>query len=322
MNEDMLAVARTAAPTVAERLGYGNVSFVKGRIEDLALDREALDQRLAERPVSDEADLAALERYMASEREEHPLVADDSIDVVVSNCVLNLVLPERKPQLFEEVFRVLRKGGRAIISDIVSDETVPERLRNDSELWSGCISGAFREDDFLAAFEAAGFHGVEILERGEQPWRTVEGIEFRSDHRLRPPRASRAPVSSRTTPSSTRAPGSRVQDDDGHTFHRGHGAWPCAARRYRADDARARTPSSMIGVASARRRSPRSQAAPFACTGTRVRDHPRETKGEDYTADITPEEPGDCCEPGDVLLKRRHGSVRARRSPRAPPVRR
>ena len=82
-------------------------------------------------------------------RVKHPLVASDSVDVVVSNCVLNLVEPKAKRQLFEEIFRVLKKGGRAVISDIVSDEEVPEHLQNDPELWSGCISGALTEEGFL-----------------------------------------------------------------------------------------------------------------------------------------------------------------------------
>ena len=78
---------------------------------------------------------------------------DRSVDVVVSNCVLNLVEPKSKRQLFEEIFRVLQKGGRAVISDIVSDEEVPEHLQNDPELWSGCISGALTEEGFLAGFQ-------------------------------------------------------------------------------------------------------------------------------------------------------------------------
>src|SRR5204863_8063165 len=101
----------------------------------------------------------------------HPLVASDSIDVVVSSCVLNLVEPKSKRQLFEEIFRVLKKGGRAVISDIVSDEEVPEEMQNDPELWSGCISGALTEERFLAAFEEAGFYGLQILRFDAERWR-------------------------------------------------------------------------------------------------------------------------------------------------------
>ena len=108
------------------------------------------------------------------------MVPDESVDCVVSNCVLNLVRPGDRRQLFAETFRVLRLGGRAAISDIVSDEDVPEHLQNDPELWSGCVSGAFREDRFLKAFEDAGFYEVQIAARQSEPWRTIEGIEFRS----------------------------------------------------------------------------------------------------------------------------------------------
>jgi len=99
---------------------------------------------------------------------------------VVSNCVLNLVATEHKDAMFGEIFRVLRRGGRAVISDIVSDVPVPERLRADPELWSGCISGAYQEEAFLAAFERAGFHGVHLVKRDSAPWQVVEGVEFRS----------------------------------------------------------------------------------------------------------------------------------------------
>lgn len=60
------------------------------------------------------------------------------------------------------------------------DEDVPPHLRDDPELWSGCISGAFREDRFLQAFEQAGFYGIELLKRDEKAWQTIEGIEFRA----------------------------------------------------------------------------------------------------------------------------------------------
>ena len=108
------------------------------------------------------------------------MIADDSIDVVISNCVRNLVETRDRYQMFAEIFRVLRRGGRAVISDIVSDGTVPQHLQDDATLWSGCISGAFEEHAFAAAFTDAGFVSVEILVRQNDPWQTVEGIEFRS----------------------------------------------------------------------------------------------------------------------------------------------
>ena len=75
---------------------------------------------------------------------------------------------------------MLRRDGRAVISDIVSDAPVPEHLQNDPQLWSGCVSGALTEQAFLRSFADAGFCEMQILERDEQPWRTVEEIEFRS----------------------------------------------------------------------------------------------------------------------------------------------
>ena len=180
MNDDMLSIARRNAPEVARQVGYSNVDFRKGKIQDLALDLEALELWLNAHPVRCSGDFSAMEGYIEELKTGRPLIASDSIDVVVSNCVLNLVTASAKGALFREIFRVLRRGGRAVISDIVSDEEVPEHLQSDPELWSGCISGALRESRFLEAFEAAGFYGVSILERQHDPWRTVEGIEFRS----------------------------------------------------------------------------------------------------------------------------------------------
>src|SRR5438093_4149316 len=175
MTEEMLEVARRNAPIVAERIGYSNVEFRKGRIQDLALDLEELDRQLKRNPITDAASFLAADELAEELRVKHPFVASDSIDVVVSNCVLNLVEPKSKRQLFEEIFRVLKKGGRAVISDIVSDEAVPVEMQNDPELWSGCISGAFTEDGLLAAFEESGFYGLQILRRDAEPWRTVQG---------------------------------------------------------------------------------------------------------------------------------------------------
>ena len=155
MNEDMLALARKYQREIADRIGWDNVTFHRGRIQDLT---HSLDE-----PGRTE-----------------PLIPTGSIDVVLSNCVLNLVHEEEREQLFREVFRVLRPGGRAVISDIVSNQPVSAALKADPTLWSGCISGAFEEQDFLAAFSSAGFRNVELVARQAEPWTVVEGIEFRS----------------------------------------------------------------------------------------------------------------------------------------------
>ena len=169
MTDAMLEVANRNAPIIAERVGYDNVEFRKGRIQDLALDLEQLESWLKEQPVDDANGFLALEEKTQELREAESLIKSDSIDVVVSNCVLNLVGNEARKQLFSEIYRVLNVGGRAVISDIVCDEDVPEDMQNDEHLWSGCISGAFREQGFLQAFEDAGFHGVEILKLDKDP---------------------------------------------------------------------------------------------------------------------------------------------------------
>jgi len=180
MTEDMLAVARRNAPLVAERLGYANVEFRRGRIQDLALDLDRFDAEWNGRALNGAAAFLEAAELAERLRRNSPLVATESIDVVISNCVLNLVAAEAKQTLFNEIFRVLRPNGRAIISDIVAGEKVPQRLQNDPQLWSGCVSGALTEAEFIDGFRRAGFASARIIERAEEPWRTVEGIEFRS----------------------------------------------------------------------------------------------------------------------------------------------
>lgn len=180
MTDAMLEVARRNAPVVAENIGYANVQFCKGRIHDLALDLELLEKQLPAEPLVDINQWLELENVTDGLRQDQSMVADGSVDVVVSNCVLNLVSSDKKQQLFREIFRVLKDGGRAVISDIVSNRSVPPHMQQDDELWSGCISGALTEQDFLQAFENVGFQGVKYVKYETEPWQTIEGIEFRS----------------------------------------------------------------------------------------------------------------------------------------------
>ena len=180
MTPEMLNVAEKYRHSIGEQLGYHNVEFHRGRIQDLRTDLNVADAYLRQHPVASLEDFQTFEAVMAEQRAQQPLIADACVDVVVSNCVLNLVQDADKRQLFGEIFRVLRQGGRTVISDIVADEAVPAHLKADPELWSGCVSGAMQEKEFIQAFAAAGFSGMTVLKRDEQPWRTVEGIAFRS----------------------------------------------------------------------------------------------------------------------------------------------
>jgi ubiquinone/menaquinone biosynthesis C-methylase UbiE len=279
MTDEMLSVARRNAPAVAERIGYNNVEFRKGRIQDLGLDLERLDAALRERPITDAASFLRADELAAELRLKHPLVADESVDVVVSNCVLNLVDSRAKPRLFEEIFRVLKIGGRAVISDIVSDEASPEHLRNDPELWSGCISGALTEEDFLAAFEQAGFFGIRLLKRDVEPWQTVEGIEFRSVT-IEAFKGKQGPCFERNQAVIYRGPFKEVLDDDGHRMERGGRYAVCdkTFNLYR------RAPyAEHFEFIEPHEEIPLSEAKSFDCSRT-ARRHPKETKGQDYTA--------------------------------------
>jgi len=277
MLDDMLEVARRNAPLVGERIGYENVEFRKGRIQDLALDLERLDSELQSAPVESADGYLALEALAADLRVRAPLIGSDSIDTVVSNCVLNLVEPQAKSQLFCELFRVLRMGGRAVISDIVCDEPIPEALQNDPELWSGCISGAYTEEGFLKAFEDAGFYGIRVRKRDEEPWRTVEGIEFRSVT-VEAFKGKQGMCYERNQAVIYKGPFKEVLDDDGHRMERGVRYAVCD-KTYNLYQ---KAPyAECFDFVDPLEEVPMGEAQPFDCART-SRRHPKETKGQDY----------------------------------------
>ncbi len=111
-----------------EKLGYKNVHFVKGDIEDMPLP-------------------------------------NDSYDVVISNCVLNLVPDKQKA--FEEIYRVIKPGGHFCISDVVIQGELPEKLKQDAEMYAGCVSGAINKSEYIKTIEDSGFKGIEIHKEKE-----------------------------------------------------------------------------------------------------------------------------------------------------------
>ena len=120
---DMTPEMLARARENARKGGYSNVEFRQGELEDLPVE-------------------------------------DDSIDVILSNCVINLV-PD-KSRVFQEIHRVLKPGGRFSISDMVTFGDVPEAIRQDIALWTGCIAGAMDRDEYLDLIRRAGFDDVRI----------------------------------------------------------------------------------------------------------------------------------------------------------------
>ncbi|HVN48917.1 MAG TPA: arsenite methyltransferase, partial [Bacteroidota bacterium] len=125
------------ANAAKEKFGFRNVEFRKGEIEAMPLE-------------------------------------SNSIDRVLSNCVINLVPDKRKA--FAEIFRVLKPGGKFIISDIVALQPIPDQLRKDAELWASCISGAIEKKEYMQIIDDAGFQNAKIISEKQYP--LPEGISF------------------------------------------------------------------------------------------------------------------------------------------------
>jgi SAM-dependent methyltransferase len=123
---------------------------------DMTTDMIRLARRNAKKVGATNVDF----RY--GEMEEMPL-PDESVDVIISNCVINLS-PD-KDAVFGEAYRVLRPGGRMSVSDIVVNGKLPQSIRDRLDAWAGCVAGALEESDYLAKIRAAGFEKVEVLSR-------------------------------------------------------------------------------------------------------------------------------------------------------------
>ena len=288
INPDMLELARRSQPVVAERIGYDNIEFRCGRIQDLAIDMEEFAARLETVDLHGTAGAMLCFQIPDELRRTKPMIADNSVDCVVSNCVLNLVDPADRRQLFAEIFRVLKPGGRAAISDIVSDEDVPQEMQNDPTLWSGCISGAWREDRFLDEFQSAGFVGLTIDQRQKEAWQTVNGIEFRSATVLAI-KPSPAACLERNQAVIYKGPFEQVIDDEGGVYPRGIRMAVCGKTFEMLSQPPYRDSFYLI---EPHQPVNDEHVTEFDCETNRVRTA-RETKGELFN--LTSKNSDDCC---------------------------
>ncbi len=133
----------------------------KGKIIGLDMTLEMVRKA---RENAQEMGLSNVE-FRLGEIEHIPLEAS-SVDVVISNCVINL--SQDKDAVFREAFRVLRPGGRLMVSDIATLKELPPEIKNDLESWASCIAGAIPQDEYLGKIRTAGFREVAIIDA--TPW--------------------------------------------------------------------------------------------------------------------------------------------------------
>jgi len=181
MTDTMLAIAQKNAPIVATNLGYptSNVEFRKGMADAIP-------------------------------------VIDGTVDLIISNCVINLAPDKRK--VFREMFRVAKPGGRFTISDIVADQPVPQYLVHDAEKWGDCLSGALTLTDYIAGLVGSGFLGIHLI--NSAPWQVIDGIHFFSVT-LTGYKLPASVLVSEVRYATLRGPFSRVVDELGTTYLRG-----------------------------------------------------------------------------------------------------
>lgn len=215
MNDDMLGLARSYQAQLQEKFG-ARIDFFKAQIQNLKLNMEAVETRLLQQPVGSIRDLQEFEIWKTNFSQQTPLVADESVTLVLSNCVLNLVADEQKQQLVNEIWRVSKPGGRIAISDIVADKDIPQEMKDNAELWSGCISGAFGEQEFLNSFAGVGFCNVHYDKWDPEPWKVINGVEFRAVTLV-----ATKPLECMAGDVMYRGPYQCITTDDGNIYERG-----------------------------------------------------------------------------------------------------
>jgi arsenite methyltransferase len=247
--------------------------FVRAKLHDLYLDLDAVDRRLAERPVDSADALLQVEREL-DELRRAPAVGDESVDVVLCVDALNLLAHEQRADALSEMHRTLKKGGRLVLTEWVSDEHVPARLRHDQALWARGLGGAYSELPLLVALEEAGFYGMRILGLSG-PEQVLANIEFRR-LQIEAFKGKEGPCFDQNHAVVYRGPFSEVQDDDGHSYRRGMRTAVCGKTFGILASAPYREHFALIEPTQ---ETPLDQAPLFPCTvGALVRD-PRQTKG-------------------------------------------
>lgn len=151
MTPEMIVLARKNAAT----LGYSNVEFLQARIEDVT---------------------------------SH--IVASTVDVVISNCVLNLL--SDKKRIFSDIYMLLKTGGHLSISDVVHVGEMPESLKRAAELFTGCISGATQKESYLGLMEKAGFKNIEIKKEQEIALTDAFLREYLGEDEMREFRSSRS----------------------------------------------------------------------------------------------------------------------------------
>ena len=111
---------------------------------------------------------------------EHIPLPDNSVDVIISNCVINL--SANKDQVLREAFRVLKPGGRFAVSDVVTRGAIPDEVRQNVLLWVGCVAGALEESEYRAKLASAGFEKIEI--ESTRVYRVEDAREFLSGQNI------------------------------------------------------------------------------------------------------------------------------------------
>jgi SAM-dependent methyltransferase len=278
--------ARTLAQARAEAgaCNPARLHFAKVDVCDLADDLEAIERYVSRNPVSGPESLQDFQAWRESQRDRAPAVDPGSIDVAFALRLQRLLRREHRRRALEQLFWALKPGGRLIMSDVVSDESIPSERQAERAFWNSRVIGVYTESELGRVLREVGFVAPRFSFWEAQPSQVVEGIEFRvvAVSAIKP---TGSECTDRGDAVVYRGPYAQIVDDEGHVFVRGERMAVC--ERTFAFLTRGPLRGDFIAVPAA---APRAAVAWCAPPGTKR--SPRETKS---LTGSTQCEPGSGC---------------------------
>jgi arsenite methyltransferase len=286
--EKLLSSVRERFAALEAELGYANWAFEVTDLDDYRTNPVFVQEYLSEKPVQDAAGYRAFQAALQTQRQTAPFVANESFDVVILDAVANRLTDAGARAALADAFRVLRRGGRVVVTSLLADE--PGLPLDLPALPNGTrMQNVPLETEIIAMLDEAGYYGMSYVWRAELPMKVVQGIELRS-FVVQAYKGKQGVCLDQGHAVIYRGPWKEVLDDDGHRYVRGERVAVCE----KTYGILMREPygDQMIGI-PCYQQIPLAQAPLFDCNTPQLRD-PRVTKGK---KSVFEQQSGDCCSP-------------------------
>lgn len=269
-----------------------NVQFLQAELDDFQTNSIVISEFLSDHPIQNISSYRSLQSVIEEQRTNNPLVADESVDVIIIDTCINGLPVFRIRKTLSEAFRVLRRGGRIVIKSILADEQVPDPFPYTSE--SKNLTYVPLEKEIMDFLEDTGFYGMKFIQRANFPIKVVKGVEFRS-FIVDGYKGKQGICLDQGHAVIYRGPWSEVLDDDGHRYVRGDRVAVCSKTFNIVKQEPYKNEFMYIPPYV---EIPKDQAPLFDCDTPQLRE-PSVTKGRKSVFEVKSTNDDSCMTPGD-----------------------